>query len=396
LPTSGGTLFLDEVIFAGSDVSAAQLGDGLFVFQPAVTTTGPADATFKFRVVDSLGGVSDPENQISVHITPIDRILTTYGPGPDSVVGGGGNDTLNGQGGADLMTGWGGNDTYFVDDADDAIIEQPGGGHDAVFAMASYTLPAEVEDLTFEGSGRLNGVGNAADNHITGNGSANKLEGGAGNDTLDGAGGADTLTGGTGDDTYVVDDNRDKVNENANQGIDTVRSWITRTLETNVENLELLGTAAINGTGNSTANMITGNGGANLLSGLGGDDIIGGGAGNDTLVGGAGADLLTGGIGNDVFDYNALSESTDAAPDQITDFIHDRDGDQDLIDLSGIDANTTAPKDQAFMLVAGFSNNPGELMFDSGTLTGDVNGDSAADFTILLAVDGVESTDFIL
>jgi Ca2+-binding RTX toxin-like protein len=376
-------------------VFAADLAAGSFVFQPAVTTTGSANATFNFLVRDSFGDFAAAENQMSILITPIDRTLVAT-DGPDSLVGGGGNDSLDGQGGADLMRGWGADDTYFVDHADDAIIEQPGGGlHDVVYASVSYTLPADVEDLNLTGSGRLNGVGNVADNQLTGNSTANRLEGGAGNDTLDGAGAADTLTGGTGDDTYVVDETRDKVNENANQGVDTVRSSITRTLETNVENLELLGAAAINGTGNSAANMITGNGGANVLSGLGGDDTMSGGDGNDTLVGGTGADLLTGGDHNDVFDYNALGESTIAAPDEITDFTQG----EDLIDLSGIDADTTANKDQAFELVSSFGSNAGELIFNplNHMLLGDVNGDSVADFQVLVqGMNMATADDFIL
>ena len=46
------------------------------------------------------------------------------------------------------MTGGSGNDTYFVDNAGDAVIESAGNGTDTVNTMISYGLTAEVENLT--------------------------------------------------------------------------------------------------------------------------------------------------------------------------------------------------------------------------------------------------------
>jgi Ca2+-binding RTX toxin-like protein len=86
-----------------------------------------------------------------------------------------------------------------------------------------------------------------------------------------------------------------------------------------VENLTLIGTAAINGTGNSLANVIIGNAAANVLDGGAGSDTLYGGAGNDTLTGGAandtlygglGNDTLTGGAGNDVFVFDTTPNTT--------------------------------------------------------------------------------------
>ncbi|MCZ8162354.1 MAG: hemolysin, partial [Microcystis sp. LE19-196.1B] len=48
---------------------------------------------------------------------------------------------------------------------------------------------------------------------------------------------------------------------------DTLQSAITRTLPNNVENLRLIGTNNINGTGNAANNKITGNSGNNILAG---------------------------------------------------------------------------------------------------------------------------------
>jgi Ca2+-binding RTX toxin-like protein len=58
----------------------------------------------------------------------------------------------------------------------------------------------------------------------------------------------------------------------------------------NLENLTLTGTSAIDGIGNSLNNVITGNSGTNSLTGLAGNDILNGGAGIDTLIGGDGND----------------------------------------------------------------------------------------------------------
>jgi Ca2+-binding RTX toxin-like protein len=140
---------------------------------------------------------------------------------------------------------------------------------------------------------------------IIGNSSANVLSSGRGNDILDGGAGNDTLKGGRGNDTYIVDSFGDVVIENANEGTDTLWSFVTYTLGANAENLTLTGTAAINGTGNGLNNVITGNSGNNNLNGGAGNDTLYGGAGNDTLNGAAGNNTLYGGTGNDRYIFNS-------------------------------------------------------------------------------------------
>jgi Ca2+-binding RTX toxin-like protein len=145
--------------------------------------------------------------------------------------------------------------------------------------------------------------------------------GNVGNDTLAGGLGADTMAGGPGNDTYLVNNAGDKVTEAASSGTDTVLSSVSFTLGANAENLTLTGSAHINGTGNTLANLIVGNDGANILNG---------GSGNDTLVGGAGKDILAGGSGADHFDFKTL----DGSADRITDFQKGATG--DVLNISNI------------------------------------------------------------
>jgi Ca2+-binding RTX toxin-like protein len=94
------------------------------------------------------------------------------------------------------------------------------------------------------------------------------------------------MSGGLGNDTYVVDSTGDVVSETSILGteIDTVQSSVTWTLGANLETLSLTGVAAINGTGNTLANVLTGNAADNTLNGGVGADTLIGGAGNDTYV----------------------------------------------------------------------------------------------------------------
>ncbi|MFC5919801.1 calcium-binding protein [Neisseria weixii] len=130
------------------------------------------------------------------------------------------------------------------------------------------------------------------------------IHGLAGDDYLQGGKGADKMYGGKGNDVYYVDDKCDKVVEESDSGDDTVRSWIDYTLPENVENLYLMGSGDLDGTGNELNNTVNGNSGDNSLYGLGGDDCLVGKDGNDRLDGGAGNDVLIGGKGNDTYFFD--------------------------------------------------------------------------------------------
>lgn len=224
----------------------------------------------------------------------------------DSLYGRGGDDTLiaaagpsllDGGAGVDLMQGGTEDDTYVVDEAADAIVENADEGFDVVLSTATYTLSEHVEELRLEGAAAIDGTGgdNALEfNRLVGNDAPNVLSGRAGADELIGNGGADTLDGGAGDDVYRVDE-LDTVIEAPGEGFDRVESAVTFTLGLNVEALALEGESEIWGFGNAEANVMTGNVAANLLSAFGGADSVDGGAGDDQIDGGDGDDELFGG-----------------------------------------------------------------------------------------------------
>ncbi len=256
---------------------------------------------FGNAVVDIEQGISVPGATVN-GTAGNDKILQTstvagqpFATNRDDVLNGGaGNDTLYGGAGKDIMTGGTGNDIYSVDNADDEVIELPGGGTDTVNTrLSTYTLGDDVENLKFVGTGDFTGHGNARGNALTGGAGDDTLDGGDGNDTLIGGAGDDTMKGGGGNDVYRVDDAGDIVEEMVGGGVDTVSTTLsTYTLGNDVENLRFVGTGDFTGYGNALGNTLTGGAG---------DDTLDGGAGNDTLIGGGGDDTMSGGAGNDTY-----------------------------------------------------------------------------------------------
>lgn len=225
----------------------------------------------------------------------------------DFLFGTNGADIIDGGKEADTMTGYGGNDTYYVDNANDKVVEAAGEGTDTVISAVSHFLEANVEKLILTGTAAT-GIGNDLDNTLTGNDQNNLLSGGLGKDTM---------TGGKGDDIYYVDNAGDKVVETLSQaqggGFDAIFSTVNFSIASNLnlEQISLNGSQNINATGNSGDNWLMGNAGDNVLTGGAGNDTMSGAGGNDTLDGQDGDDTLKGGIGDDTLTGGADDDILD-------------------------------------------------------------------------------------
>ena|GEM_PF-2009796 len=392
----------DDRLFGsnGNDLLIGGLGDDLLDGGTGIDTaayTDAASAVFIDLAVttgqDTKGAGIDTLKDVE-NVTGSAFADTLYGNAMNNALAGGvGNDILRGNGGNDVLDGGPGNDTL-----------DGGSGTDlATYATATSAVAVSLaltgaQDTGGSGIDTLTGIenltGSAFSDTLTGNGLANVITGGAGNDIM---------AGGAGNDTYIVDSAGDQVSESTTPtsgmdagGIDTVKSAVTWSLASNafVENLQLTGNAAINGTGNDLANTITGNTAANTISGGGGNDKITGGGGTDTVSGGTGRDYF-------VFRKGDFGSTTaDANADRILDFSHAQ---HDRIDLRAVDAIRDTLADEAFTFIgtAAFHAVAGELHYQqiggNTYLSGDITGDGSADFTI--RIDGVinlQANDLLL
>lgn len=284
----------DDRLDGGSGVDTLVGGTGNDVYFVDSTADVVTEATSAGTdTVNSSVSLVLGANLENLVLTGVVSISGTGNALSNALTGNSGDNTLNGGAGNDTMVGGAGNDTYVVDSTGDIVTEQASAGTDLIQSSVTYTVGANIENLTLTGTTAINGTGNTLNNVLTGNSAVNTLTGGGGDDTLDGGAGNDTLAGGTGNDTYIVDATGDVVTEGASAGADLVRASVTYVLGSNLENLTLTGSAAINATGNTIANVLTGNAGNNVLNGGSGNDTMLGGVGDDTYVVDAAGDVVT-------------------------------------------------------------------------------------------------------
>jgi Ca2+-binding RTX toxin-like protein len=355
----------------------------------ATQLSSEADA---IAYADSIDEIADGQVAALLTGNAHDNVLT--GNGDDNLLSGlGGNDTLFGLGGNDTLEGGLGDDQVYGDVGVDtaSYVRASGSVQVTLTATGGSATGADGNDTLFSienvtGSGFNDTItGNAANNILIGSLGNDSLNGGGGDDTLIGGEGNDALNGGAGIDKIDYSDSSAAVSVNLNSGKGSGGDATGDTIS-NVENI----------LGSAFADKLVGNAVSNVLNG---------GAGNDTITGGAGADTLFGGGGNDTFIFVASADfGTAAGPDWIMDFNaggSNAASKVDLIDLSAIDANSKTTKDDPFTFIgsAQFHHKVGELRYDaaSGILSGDVNGDGIADFSLKITLTGtLDSSDFII
>jgi len=312
-------------------------------------------------------------------------------------------DNITGDANANVLNGVDGDDTLEGGLGDDTL--DGGNGNDTVsYANASGSVTVTLTALGGSSSGAdgndnltslENVTGSGFNDMITGNDATNILVGGAGNDNLNGSGGDDTLVGGAGSDTL-----------DGGAGVDTADySASSAAVSVNLSSGNFSGGDASGDVVSNVENVL-GSAFADKLIGNSVSNLLNGGEGNDIITGGGGADTMLGGGGSDNFIFKTVADIGGAGnSDWIMDF--DAGGASaatrvDLIDLSAIDASTkSANKDDAFTFIgaAQFSNKAGQLRYDAATstLSGDVNGDGIADFSLNIIVLGaLDSSDFVL
>jgi uncharacterized delta-60 repeat protein len=215
----------------------------------------------------------------------------------------------------------------------------------------------------------------------------------SGNDTLYGGLVADTMTGLAGDDVYIVDNISDVIVEAVGGGIDLERSSVNENLAANVENLMLIGSVGISGTGNALNNLLIGNSGNNTLNGV---------DGNDTLIGGIGNDFLSGGLGIDFADYSSapgsvavnltLSQTSNDGQGGI-------DGIIDVENLIGSNFSDTLVGDAAINLLRGLGGNDtldGGTGIDTADYSSAPGGVTAELWRLLAGNDGQGGADTLI
>ncbi len=289
---------------------------------------------------------------------------------PTVYYGTSGNDLLPPTSYYHYLYGYGGNDELQMTYA--GYGEVYGGAGDDIVYMHPYTV--EAYGLVHGGSGRDYALGGAQADQVYGDKGNDYVDGRDGNDHVYGGDGRDRVEGGAGDDHVF-----------GGKGSDLGKISVPGSSMPQGDPLFF----------EVRAGLFGGDGNDHLFGGVGNDKLHGGND-DDVLVGGKGKDGLWGDAGLDTFRFESVKDSLPGKGK--SDIIHDFES-GDLIDLHAIDARTDKGGNQKFDFIghAQFSHTAGELRYAHGVLTGDVNGDGAADFAVKLhGHPALHHGDFVL
>ncbi|CDZ51646.1 beta strand repeat-containing protein [Neorhizobium galegae] len=329
LGSSGNDTFIDSSTFTG------RFDGGGGTVDTMDYSTSSAAVTINLTAGTGAGG--DAQGDIYVNF--------------ERVVGSAFADSLTSTTSGHVLEGGAGDDVYIVGNQSVSVVEAGSGGDDEIRTSLnafSMVAAANVERLTFTGTGNATMTGNTNNNIITG---------GIGNDTLLGGGGADHLVGGSGDDTASYTDSTVAVTFDLVAG--TVSGF---GIGDTFDSIEILAGSNLGDKfiANADANRLVGNGGndvvsyeastvgvsVNLSTGIhtglaAGDtfntieviqgssfnDIFVGDATNNHFIGGAGADSFTGGSGIDLVWY--VNNSSGVTVNMVTGIMTGGDADGD-------------------------------------------------------------------
>ncbi|EGF93055.1 hemolysin-type calcium-binding repeat 2 copies family protein [Asticcacaulis biprosthecium C19] len=211
-------------------------------------------------VIEGAGAGTDlVETDLSHTLAANVEGLTLTGSAAINGTGNGLNNVLTGNGANNVLTGGAGNDTYYIQNAGDNVVELGGGGTDVIYSAVTYSLNARyAEIINLTGTANINATGNSLSNTLTGNDGIN---------TLNGKGGTDILTGGLGADIFLFE---------TGAGSDTIADFSA--FQNDSINVNAY-------TGGIANNGLVTQAGGNVLITLGGSNVI-------TVTGAVVADVL--------------------------------------------------------------------------------------------------------
>ncbi|WP_454742913.1 VCBS domain-containing protein [Cupriavidus necator] len=233
------------------------------------------------------------------------------------------------------LTGTNSSDNISGTTSSDTILS--GNGND-------YVSAGDGSDYVDAGNGDDIVEGGDGNDTLLGANGKDRVFGGRGNDNLSGGNGTDAVYGGSGDDVIGSIDGSSALYTGDNGGDtlygDGYDSYADYLLGRGHESTQPGNDRIYGGNGDDLIYGDNGNnaaqGGADIITGGNGKDTIYGEGGDDNIGGGGGGDTLSGGSGGDVFVYNAVSDSTAAGMDIITDFQRGAD----RLDLRPVLGNT--------------------------------------------------------